>query len=636
MFKIYSRFKPKDWFYIFLIVGFTILEVYTTMCLVDYVSGIIKAITYLNYHNNPALLGDQFASMFALANSDVDLFWNNVKTLIDSGALNNVPGLDQSVIDNLLNIANASTNDIWFNGGMMVLIAFGYMATQVVIAILASRVTSNLATGLRSELNKKVNSFSLEEINKFSISSLITRTTNDIENVQMTSLMMLRMVFAAPVTAIWALCKIQESSSMLTLTTAISIVILIICLGIVIFFAMPKFKNMQNYIDRINGITQENLTGIRVVRAYNGEQYQEGKFDKANTTLTKTQIFTGRVTGLISPIITIVMNGLTLAIYWIGAVIINKGEIQYSTVTSFIMLATQIVMAFMMLLMMFIMWPRASVCAKRINQVMETKNSIEDPKVSKTPISKGEIEFKNVSFKYPGAESNLIDNISFKIEKGQTLAFIGSTGAGKTTIVNLMTRLYDASEGEVCIDGVNVKDYSQKTLRGLIGYVPQKGVLFSGTVKSNISFGNPNMSLQDCQKAASIACASEFIEKMDGQYDASIAQGGTNVSGGQKQRLCIARACAINPEIFIFDDSFSALDFKTDKQVRENLKNSFSDSTKVIVAQRIGTIMDADKIVVLQDGKAVGIGTHKELLENCQTYKDIALSQLSREELGLC
>ncbi len=636
MFKIYSRFKPKDWFYIFLIVGFTILEVYTTMCLVDYVSGIIKAITYLNYHNNPALLGDQFASMFALANSDVDLFWNNVKTLIDSGALNNVPGLDQSVIDNLLNIANASTNDIWFNGGMMVLIAFGYMATQVVIAILASRVTSNLATGLRSELNKKVNSFSLEEINKFSISSLITRTTNDIENVQMTSLMMLRMVFAAPVTAIWALCKIQESSSMLTLTTAISIVVLIICLGIVIFFAMPKFKNMQNYIDRINGITQENLTGIRVVRAYNGEQYQEGKFEKANTTLTKTQIFTGRVTGLISPIITIVMNGLTLAIYWIGAVIINKGEIQYSTVTSFIMLATQIVMAFMMLLMMFIMWPRASVCAKRINQVMETKNSIEDPKVSKTPISKGEIEFKNVSFKYPGAESNLIDNISFKIEKGQTLAFIGSTGAGKTTIVNLMTRLYDASEGEVCIDGVNVKDYSQKTLRGLIGYVPQKGVLFSGTVKSNISFGNPNMSLQDCQKAASIACASEFIEKMDGQYDASIAQGGTNVSGGQKQRLCIARACAINPEIFIFDDSFSALDFKTDKQVRENLKNSFSDSTKVIVAQRIGTIMDADKIVVLQDGKAVGIGTHKELLENCQTYKDIALSQLSREELGLC
>ncbi len=636
MFKIYSRFKPKDWFYIFLIVGFTILEVYTTMCLVDYVSGIIKAITYLNYHNNPALLGDQFASMFALANSDVDLFWNNVKTLIDSGALNNVPGLDQSVIDNLLNIANASTNDIWFNGGMMVLIAFGYMSTQVVIAILASRVTSNLATGLRSELNKKVNSFSLEEINKFSISSLITRTTNDIENVQMTSLMMLRMVFAAPVTAIWALCKIQESSSMLTLTTAISIVILIICLGIVIFFAMPKFKNMQNYIDRINGITQENLTGIRVVRAYNGEQYQEEKFDKANTTLTKTQIFTGRVTGLISPIITIVMNGLTLAIYWIGAVIINKGEIQYSTVTSFIMLATQIVMAFMMLLMMFIMWPRASVCAKRINQVMETKNSIEDPKVSKTPISKGEIEFKNVSFKYPGAESNLIDNISFKIEKGQTLAFIGSTGAGKTTIVNLMTRLYDASEGEVCIDGVNVKDYSQKTLRGLIGYVPQKGVLFSGTVKSNISFGNPNMSLQDCQKAASIACASEFIEKMDGQYDASIAQGGTNVSGGQKQRLCIARACAINPEIFIFDDSFSALDFKTDKQVRENLKNSFSDSTKVIVAQRIGTIMDADKIVVLQDGKAVGIGTHKELLENCQTYKDIALSQLSREELGLC
>ncbi len=634
MLKIYSRFKLKDWIYLVIILGFTVLQVYTTMCLVDYVSGITKAITYLNYHNNPSLLGEGITKLMSTLAPDgnINTFWSGVKGLISSGS---IPGLDSSMIDTLSSIADASTDDIWFNGGMMVLVAFGNMACQVVIAFLASSIASDFATNLREELNMKVSSFSLEEINKFSTSSLITRTTNDIEQVQMTSLMMMRMVFSAPVTAIWALCKIQASSSQLTLTTAIAIIIMIISLGIVVFFAMPKFKKIQSYIDRLNGITQENLNGIRPVRAYNGETYQEEKFDKANLKLTKVQIFTGRITDMISPIMTLIMSGLTLAIYWIGAILINRGEINFPTVTSFIMLASQIIMAFVMLLMMFIMLPRANVCAKRINEVLGTKNSIVDPVSSKPLTEHGSVEFKNVCFRYPGMNINLINDISFKIEKGQTLAFIGATGSGKTSIINLITRLYDASEGEVIVDGVNVKDLTQKQLRELIGYVPQKGVLFSGSVRYNISFGSPNLTLDECKKAASIACASEFIEKMDQGYDSNIARGGSNVSGGQKQRLCIARAVAINPEIFIFDDSFSALDFKTDKQLRNNLKENFKDSTKIIVAQRIGTIMDADKIIVLQDGQAVGMGTHKELLQTCQQYKEIALSQLSKEELGL-
>ncbi len=634
MFKIYSRFKLKDWIYLVIILGFTVLQVYTTMCLVDYVSGITKAITYLNYHNNPSLLGEGISKLMSTLAPDgnINTFWSGVKGLISSGS---IPGLDSSMIDTISSIADASTDDIWFNGGMMVLVSFGNMACQVVIAFLASSIASDFATNLRDELNMKVSSFSLEEINKFSTSSLITRTTNDIEQVQMTSLMMMRMVFSAPVTAIWALCKIQTSSSQLTLTTAIAIIIMIISLGIVVFFAMPKFKKIQSYIDRLNGITQENLNGIRPIRAYNGENYQEEKFDKANLRLTKTQIFTGRITDMISPIMTLIMSGLTLAIYWIGAILINGGEIDFPTVTSFIMLGSQIIMAFVMLLMMFIMLPRANVCAKRINEVLGTKNSIVDPINSKPLTEHGSVEFKNVCFRYPGMNINLINDISFKVEKGQTLAFIGATGSGKTSIINLITRLYDASEGEVVVDGVNVKDLTQKQLRELIGYVPQKGVLFSGSVKYNISFGNPNLTLDECKKAASIACASEFIEKMDQGYDSNIARGGSNVSGGQKQRLCIARAVAINPEIFIFDDSFSALDFKTDKQLRNNLKESFKDSTKIIVAQRIGTIMDADKIIVLQDGQAVGMGTHQELLQTCQQYKEIALSQLSKEELGL-
>ncbi len=628
MFKLYKKFRPIDWFFVVLIIGFTILQVYCTMCLVDYVKGIIQEIMYVNYKNNPSDLGEIYQLIVKAFNGSWP-GWEKVKDL-----LANTPNssFDSSMIDQII---EASTDKIWWNGGMMILVATGSTLCQVITAILASAVTANFATELRQELNDKVSSFSLGEINKFSTASLITRTTNDIEQVQMTNLMMMRMVFAAPVTAIWALCKIQVSSSQLTVLTSIVLVVLVICLITIILFAMPTFKKMQSFVDRINGLTQENLTGIRVVRAYNGEKYQETKFDKANKILTRAQILTGQLTALIMPLMMIALNGLTLGIYWLGAKLLNQGEITYPAIASFSMLASQIIMAFMMLIMMFVMWPRASVCAKRILDVLNTKPSIVDPLNPKKPITKGEIEFDNVSFRYPGAENDVVSNLNFKINKGQTLAFIGATGSGKSTIVNLMTRLYDATNGEVKVDGVNVKDLTQRDLRSLIGYVPQKGNLFTGTIKDNISFGKPNLSLQECQEAAKIACADEFISRMDEGYDFNIAQGGTNVSGGQRQRLCIARAIAIKPEILIFDDSFSALDYKTDKQLRENLKKSQKDATKVIVATRIGTIMDADKIVVLADGKIVGYGTHQELLHNCKAYLDIALSQLSKEELGL-
>jgi len=445
------------------------------------------------------------------------------------------------------------------------------------------------------------------------------------------------MFFSAPVTAIWAICKINSSSWKLTLPTVIAVVLLVIFLLVLMIFVMPKFKVMQKIIDNINGITSENLLGIRVIRAYNAEDYQLKKFKTVNDNLTNTQIFTSSMMGLMSPVITMIMNGVTLAIYWIGAGLINNGEIQYATITQFIMLATQIIMSFMMLLMMFIMIPRAQVAANRINQVLEQKESVSDPVEEKEFVEseKGCIEFKNVSFKYPDADENILNDITFKVKKGETIAFIGSTGSGKSTIVNLAMRFYDVTEGEIDINGVNIKDIKQSTLRNQIGYIPQKGLLFSGTVKSNISFGNPSMSDEEVIEAGKIAEAASFINQMEKGYESTIARGGTNVSGGQRQRLCIARAVAIKPQFLIFDDSFSALDFKTDKKVRENLANSQKDVTKLIVAQRIGTIMDADQIVVLSDGKVVGLGKHNDLLRNCEVYREIALSQLSKEELGL-
>ena len=625
MIRLYKNFKLKDWIGVILIIGLTFLQVYLTMTIIDYVQGIIKAITYVNYYNNPIELGEEISNLVS------QFGW---ETIGQKDFLANL-GLPQEVSDQLLNIAHASTSDIWFNCGMMVLLAASLMIVQAIISLLASFVSANLTTTIRSKVYKKVESFSLSEINQISTPSLITRTTNDIQNIQMANLMTMRMIFAAPITAVWAIIKIQASSSELTLATAIAIIILLSVIALLMFLALPKFKVMQKLTDNLNGSIRENLKGIRIIRAFNAEKYQENKFTNANNEFTKTQIYTGKVMSFLSPAMMIVMNGISLAIYWIGASLINKGTIDYATVTSFMTLASQIIMSFVMLMMLFILWPRAIVSAKRINEVMDLDSSIKDIDEPKKMISSGEIEFKNVSFKYPSSEGYMIKNISFTAHKGETVAFIGATGSGKTTIINLIPRLYDASEGEVIVNGVNVKELSQKELRSKIGYVPQKGFLFKGSVKDNVSLGCPDLPLESVIKACKIAEADHFINEKEEKYQFEISQGGKNVSGGQRQRLCIARAISLNPEILIFDDSFSALDYKTDKKVRDNLKNEMSDATKIIVAQRVGTIMDADKIIVLEDGEIVGSGKHEELLRNCQVYLEIALSQLTKEELGL-
>lgn len=579
MLKLYKNLKALDWLLVALIVGITVAQVYFTMELTDQISAIVGAI--------------------------------------------------QSV-----SLGLGSTADIWREGGIMLAFAACSALCQVASGIAASFVASRLSATLRSKVYAKVESFSIAETNKFSTASLITRTTNDIQQVHMANILTLRMLIYAPIMAIWAICKINASSGELTLATAVAVVILIICIAAIMLAVMPKFKLMQKLTDRLNGVTRENLTGLRVVRAYNAESYQEKKFSKANDAFTNTQLFTGRVMALMSPLMMLVMNGLTLATYWIGASLMNAGQIEYQTIVSFMTLASQVIMAFLMLLMMFILLPRAQVAAKRINEVLETPLSISDPETEEQPSEVGTVEFRDVSFRYPDADADVFEHISFRAEKGQTIAFIGSTGSGKSTLINLVPRFYDATEGEVLVDGVNVKNLKQSTLRSKIGYVPQKGVLFSGTVAENIGFGGVS-DMDAIEEAARIAEADGFINEMSDGYASMISQGGKNVSGGQKQRLSIARAVALRPEIMIFDDSFSALDYKTDKKVRENLKEHLSGATNLIVAQRIGTIMDADKIIVLDQGKAVGEGTHKELLENCPVYREIALSQLSKEELGL-
>ena len=594
------------------------------MMMVDYMADLIEVIMYLSYQGDPSGLGEEFLAIYNSFGS-----W---EALI--AAAQSIPGLSE-MLPTLQAIASATVSDIWVAGGMMLLVVASSTATQVIVSILASAIAAHFATSVRSDINNKVSQFGLQEINKFSTASLVTRSTNDIEQVQMTMLLMMRMVFAAPVTAIWAICKIESASWQLTVAVAVAIALLVAGLALIMAAVLPKFKVSQRYIDRINGITRENLSGIRVVHAYNAEGYQEEKFKKANDDLTKLNLFTGRVIGLISPIMIILMDGITLAIYWLGAILINEGTMNYAEISSFTMLATQIIMSFMMLLMMFVMWPRASVSAKRLNEVLDTKPSIVDPANPVAPEKLGTVEFKDVTFYYPDGEEPALSSISFKANKGDTIAIIGPTGCGKTTLVNLLPRLYDASEGEVLIDGVNVKEYSQHELRSRIGFVPQRGLLFSGTVRSNIAFGEKEISDEEVKEAAKIACADGFIVDMEGEYGAPIAQGGTNVSGGQRQRLCIARAVATKPEIYVFDDSFSALDFKTDLQVRTNIKEHAAGATRIIVAQRIGTIMDADLILVLNEGKVVGAGKHQELLRNCPEYRDIALSQLSKEELGL-
>ncbi len=580
MFKIYRKLKPLDWTLLAVLMGLTVLQVWCTMLLVDYMRDIIEAIT-------------------------------------------------------LVNLGLGETGDIWYNGGMMIAVAAGSAAAQTFVGLIASFVSSNLSARLRTEVYNKVDGFSIAERDRFSTPSLITRTTNDVQQVQMANILMLRMAVAAPVTAIWAIVKIQEASAQLTLTTVIAVVALLLFLTVLIVFVMPKFKIIQKLIDRLNGVSRENLTGIRVIRAYNAEGYQTEKFEKSNTAITNTQLFTGRLMSLMSPVMMLIMNGVSLAIYWVGASLINGGTIEYPTVIAFMQLASQIIMAFIMLMMMFVLLPRAQVSAKRINEVLETPFTVADPEEEQPLTEEGTVEFKNVSFEYSDSDEKVIQDISFKAEKGQTVAFIGSTGSGKSTLINLVPRFFDVTEGQVLVDGADVRNIKKSTLRRLIGYVPQKGVLFSGTVKSNIAFGNENLSDEEIISAAKVAEADGFITEMEKGYDSEISQGGKNVSGGQKQRLSIARAVAVKPEIFIFDDSFSALDYKTDKKVRENLKEAAKGATKLIVAQRIGTIMDADKIIVLDSGKAVGIGTHKQLLKDCEVYREIALSQLSKEELGL-
>lgn len=627
MFKLYKSLTWKQLIAIIIIFGLTFLQVYCTMTIVDYVKGIIQAIMYVNYHNNPSAISTEFGTMFNAMGGD----WNVILS-----ALKVTPGVDPAMLEMVEAVANASTKDIWFNGGMMIALAAAMMVVQAVISLIASYAASGLSTTIRTKLYKKVEGFSLSEISLFSTPSLINRTTNDLQHVQMTNVMMLRMIFAAPITAVWAILKIRASSGILTVATAVAIVTMITFLVMLMILVLPKFKIVQNLIDRLNGVARENLTGIRIIRAFNGEDYQENKFEDANKNLTNTQIFTGRMIALLNPVLMIIMNGVSLAIYWIGSNLINKGEIDYATVQSFSMLATQIIMAFMMLMMMFVLWPRAEICAKRINEVFDQEYAINDPAEAKEPVEQGTIEFKDVSFRFPDGEDMAISHISFKANKGETVAIIGATGSGKTSIVNLIPRLFDATEGEVLVDGVNVKDMTQKKLRSLIGYVPQRGFLFKGSVSSNIALGNPEMTQENIVEACKVAEADSFVSEKENGYDFEISQGGKNVSGGQRQRLCIARAVALHPEIYIFDDSFSALDYKTDKKVRENLANMGDGATKIIVAQRIGTIIDADQILVVEDGKVVGHGTHEELLRNCDVYLEIALSQLSKEELGLC
>jgi ATP-binding cassette subfamily B protein len=481
----------------------------------------------------------------------------------------------------------------------------------------------------------------MAEVGKFSTASLITRTTNDVMQVQMLIVMGLQAIIKAPVMGVWAVTKISGKSREWMFSTAAAVVLLLIIVVVGVALVLPKFRKLQKMTDELNRVTRENLTGLRVVRAYNAENYQEAKFEKANNDLVKAHLFTGRTMAFMMPSIQLVMNGLTLAIYWVGAYLIENAALTekiglFSDMIVFTQYAIQVVMAFMLLVMLFMIVPRASVSAKRILEVLETPLSIEDGTVDDKPgDQRGEVEFRHVSFRYPGAEENVLSDVSFTAHRGETVAFIGSTGSGKSTVVNLVPRFYDATDGEILVDGCNVKDYTQEALRNKIGYVSQKAILFSGTVRENIAFGECGHDLDSSViESVYTAQASEFVEKMDGGYDAHIAQGGGNLSGGQKQRLSIARAICRHPEIMIFDDSFSALDYKTDRELRKRLNTDCRDCTKLIVAQRIGTIRDADRIVVLEEGKVVGIGTHDELMKTCDVYQQIAYSQLSKEELA--
>ncbi|MGO4936152.1 ABC transporter ATP-binding protein [Fundicoccus sp. Sow4_H7] len=548
-----------------------------------------------------------------------------------------------SEITMLVQTDGSQMADIYSVGGKMVAVAFASLLTAVVIAVIAAKISSNFGANLREVLFDKVQSFSLEEIKRFSTSSLITRTTNDVTQVQILIVMGLQLMLKAPIMGGWAITKIAGKSWQWTAATAVAVVFLMTVVGIAILLATPKFKKLQKLTDQLNSVTRENITGLRVVRAYNAEEYQENKFEAVNQEMTQTNLFTSRVMSFLGPTIQMTMSGLSLAIYWIGAILINQAGLVervglFSDMIVFSSYAMQVVMSFMMLIMIFIMVPRANVSAQRILEVIDTEPAITDGTLTTAPTaSKGQVEFKSVSFKYPNASEYVIKDISFKANQGDTVAFIGSTGSGKSTLVNLIPRLYEATEGEVLVNNVNVKDYTQEALRNMLSYVSQKAVLFSGTIKENIAYGQNgrgDVSESDVVEAVYTAQANDFVEKLPETYDSRVAQSGTNFSGGQKQRLSIARAIARRPEIFIFDDSFSALDYKTDRALREALAKDCPDATKLIVAQRVGTIRDADKIIVLDEGRIVGDGTHDELMASNEVYREIAYSQLSEEELA--
>ncbi len=542
----------------------------------------------------------------------------------------------------LMQTSSQSMADIWRAGGMMLLCALGSLATSVMVGFFASRIAASVAFRTRASLYSKVEAFSMEEINRFSTSSLITRSTNDITQVQMIIAMGLQIMIHAPLMAGMAIAKIAGKNWNWSLATGAAVLFMLALVSVLVIFALPKFRIIQSLTDKLNAATRENLTGVRVVRAYNAEGYQEAKFEKANEDLTRTNLFTSRLMSIMMPGMTLVMNGLMLAIYWIGAYLIDKAGFMervtlFSDMVVYIAYAMQVVMAFMMLVMIFIMLPRAMVAARRINEVLGTQTHILDGAKEPPSWGTGQVEFRDVSFKYPQADEYVLKNVSFTANAGEVVAFIGSTGSGKSTLINLIPRFYDPTEGKILIDGQDVRDYRQEDLHNKIGYVPQRAVLFSGTVKSNIAFGETAGSPpddDDVKAAAEIAQAAEFIENLDGGYDAHVSQGGTNLSGGQKQRVAIARAVAREAEILIFDESFSALDYKTDRELRKQLAEQTIGSTTFIVTQRIGTIRHADKIIVLDQGQVVGVGTHEELLKNCTVYQEIASSQLSKEELN--
>lgn len=545
-----------------------------------------------------------------------------------------------SKITTLVQTEGSKMSEILLNGGYMLACAFGSMLISILVGYLIARVTSDFSLNTRNKLFNKVLSMGMQDVKAFNTSSLITRTTNDITQLEMVLGMGMQLLIKAPVTAVIAVTKILNKNWQWSLATGIAVVVLLTTIGILTVIVMPKFKIVQKLIDKLNGVTRENLTGIRVVRAFNAEKYQEGKFNDVNNRLTNQQLFNQRTFSIMQPMMYLVMHVLSMSIYFMGAFLIAESAMAdkltiFSEMVVFSSYAMQVIMSFLMIAMIITIMPRANVSANRINEVLDTVDSILDGNVKKGN-EEGTVEFKHVYFKYPNAEEYVLEDISFKVNKGDVVAFIGSTGSGKSTLINLVPRFYDVTSGEVLVDGINVKDYNQNSLHNILGYVPQKAVMFNGSVKYNVSYGENGKGKKNnklIEEAIKVAQAEDFVTKMDEGYDSHIAQGGTNVSGGQKQRLAIARAIARKPEIYIFDDSFSALDYKTDSVLRKELKKYTKDATSLIVAQRIGTILNADKIIVLDEGKCVGMGTHKELIKNCEVYREIALSQLSKEEL---